>query len=51
MLLIIGKVVLGNLEEEIVFSSWKLSIGLRLPLDSLPKLQKQERNCCRQKFI
>jgi hypothetical protein len=50
MLLIIGKVVLGNLEEEIVFSSWKLSIGLRLPLDSLQKLQKQERNC-RQKFI
>jgi hypothetical protein len=41
MLLIIGKVVLGNLEEEIVFSSWKLSIGLRLPLDSLQKLQRE----------
>jgi hypothetical protein len=49
MLLIIGKVVLGNLEEE-MFSSWKLSIGLRLPLDSLPKLLKTRENC-RQKFI
>jgi hypothetical protein len=50
MLLIIGKVVLGNLEEEIVLvpgnSNW---IAFTIRFTS--KLLKQERNCCRQKFI
>jgi uncharacterized protein (DUF2126 family) len=26
-------------------------IGLRLPLDSLPKTSKNKKSCCRQKFI
>jgi hypothetical protein len=49
MLLIIGKVVLGNLEEEIVLvpenSNWIATIRFT------SKLQKNKRNCCRQKFI
>jgi hypothetical protein len=46
MLLIIGK-KLGNLEGNCFLV---LETGLRLPLDSTSKLQKQERNCCNEVY-